>query len=412
MFCYTQRVKDLLQLAKLLAAFTRERVRRGTLRDWDIRASFALGHIRGILDRKPVKDGPVIATLAITPKCAMDCWHCSQAHRKGKAVDRDVMLGVIDDLVDMGTSVIAFTGGEPFMCEHLVEYIERVPSPSVAMVFSAGHGLTEEVASRLGTRSNLSVLVSIDSMDSKEHDRLRGRTGAHVKAMDTLALLKKHRIPHDVSTVVTHDRIRSGEILGFLEKMKGLGIENVQMFQPRPVGKLQGNDDVLLTQADEDWMADFARDSGCDRRYPLILNYPYVESGGVLGCCGGTYRLYMDARGNVRPCDFCPVSFGNVTEEPLEQAWRKMRDYYAYPRAECFVKRNNRALSEFSEDPVVPAEELEPRDEYLDAKPAYIYEKYGDPGYRFLIKYMYFLSAMFPKIDPSFSAQQPEREER
>ncbi len=386
-------------------------MRRGTLRDWDLRANFAFGHIRGILNRKPRVDGPVIATLAVTNKCAMDCWHCSQTHQKGKAIDRHVMLKTIDSLVEMGASVIAFTGGEPFMCDYLEEYVKQVPPPSVAMIFSAGHGLTEEMASQLGTRSNLAVLVSIDSLDPKEHDRLRGRSGAHVKAMETLALLAKYRIPHDVSTVVTHDRIHSGELLGFFEKMKEMGIENVQVFQPRPVGKLQGNDNALLTQADEDWMANFARNSGRNQHYPMILNYPYVESGGVLGCCGGTYRLYVDARGNVRPCDFCPVTFGNVAEEPLDKAWQKMRNYFVYPRTECFVKKNSQALCDLSDDLVVSAEKLEPRIDYLVSKPAHIYEKYGDRGYRFLIKYMYFLSAMFPEIDPRFRARESGHEE-
>jgi hypothetical protein len=39
----------------------------------------------------------------------------------------------------------------------------------------------------------------------------------------------------------------------------------------------------------------------------------------------GLSHLYIDSRGNVNPCVFLPVKFGNITEEDFEPIYRRMR---------------------------------------------------------------------------------------
>jgi len=55
------------------------------------------------------------------------------------------------------------------------------------------------------------------------------------------------------------------------------------------------------------------------------------------GCFGGFAQFYMTCYGDVNPCDFNPIAFGNVTEEPLETIWRRMVAHpeYASHRHSC-----------------------------------------------------------------------------
>jgi hypothetical protein len=52
----------------------------------------------------------------------------------------------------------------------------------------------------------------------------------------------------------------------------------------------------------------------------------------VFGCTAGAIdRLYVGAGGEVQPCEFLNLSFGNVGEEPLDDILRRMRSHFQQP---------------------------------------------------------------------------------
>jgi MoaA/NifB/PqqE/SkfB family radical SAM enzyme len=67
------------------------------------------------------------------------------------------------------------------------------------------------------------------------------------------------------------------------------------------------------------------------RGYPAVYLPAYTESPQNLGCMmGGLSHLHIDSRGNVEPCVFVPVSFGNITDTSFTDIYRRMRE--AIPR--------------------------------------------------------------------------------
>ena len=85
-------------------------------------------------------------------------------------------------------------------------------------------GIRSRARRRLAGRSNLLVVVSVDHLEPEVHDRLRGMKGSHGRALDTLGMLRRHGIQREVSTVVTRERIHSGEFERFLVEMRRLGV--------------------------------------------------------------------------------------------------------------------------------------------------------------------------------------------
>jgi len=55
----------------------------------------------------------------------------------------------------------------------------------------------------------------------------------------------------------------------------------------------------------------------------------------MFGCGAGFHHLFVDAVGRVCPCDLTPLSFGNVTAEPLAAIWERMSETFALPRRGC-----------------------------------------------------------------------------
>ena len=54
---------------------------------------------------------------------------------------------------------------------------------------------------------------------------------------------------------------------------------------------------------------------------------PIRESEGRFGCGAGNQHSYISASGELYPCDFVPMNFGNVKEESIKGLWIEMKNY-------------------------------------------------------------------------------------
>jgi radical SAM protein with 4Fe4S-binding SPASM domain len=54
--------------------------------------------------------------------------------------------------------------------------------------------------------------------------------------------------------------------------------------------------------------------------------------------------MFIDYNGQVCPCDFTPMSFGCVKEQPLEEIWQRMNDAMHNPRRNCFIQKNHEII--------------------------------------------------------------------
>jgi MoaA/NifB/PqqE/SkfB family radical SAM enzyme len=63
--------------------------------------------------------------------------------------------------------------------------------------------------------------------------------------------------------------------------------------------------------------------------FPSVSAHVFEESKEVFGCtAGGIDRFYVNHAGEVQPCEFMNISFGNVKNEPLAAIYRRMRERF------------------------------------------------------------------------------------
>ncbi len=48
------------------------------------------------------------------------------------------------------------------------------------------------------------------------------------------------------------------------------------------------------------------------------------------GCLAGNYQFHISAFGDFMPCDFTPISFGNVRQYSIEHLWEKLISHPAW----------------------------------------------------------------------------------
>src|SRR5256885_10549239 len=71
-------------------------------------------------------DHPLLVHIIPIRRCNIDCGYCNEYDKVSPPVPTDVMMRRIDKLKELGTSVVAFSGGEPMLHPDLDDLIRRI----------------------------------------------------------------------------------------------------------------------------------------------------------------------------------------------------------------------------------------------------------------------------------------------
>jgi len=295
---------------------------------------------------------PHVTTIAVTYACQCDCAHCSAVHyqdetaRAGTALGAEELTDAIRQTMDLGTTCVILTGGEPLVFKGIYDLIASVdPARSVCTIFTNGEYLVEETVARLKAAGLFGVYVSLDHADTAAHDAHRGRPGLAAKAFRGLALCREAGILTGISTYATHEKIRSGELDALMDLARDHQVLEVFLFDVIPTGRLTGQHECLLSDEEANQIVEFRGKYTARPDYPRIVHqtmfasiaYPCVAE----GCPAAMVQMHLRANGDVSPCDFTPHSFGNIRRQSLGDIWVAMTKspLYAVPSARCRLSR-------------------------------------------------------------------------
>jgi MoaA/NifB/PqqE/SkfB family radical SAM enzyme len=299
-----------------------------------------------LVSRRP---GPSHAQVGVTQRCPQNCEYCYNKKRKGEPMSTETILGVIDDLKNLGVVWFGLTGGEPLLNPDLVEITADTAKDSAVKLFTTGCGLTPQLAADLAGAGLFSVAVSLDHWEAARHDASRRYPGAFDAAMDALDIFKGVDGLHvSVSSVVSPEMIRNDDVGHLLCFLESLDIDEAWLSEVKPSVDAFWRDDMVIKEAERAQMA--ALQDAYNKRRGMTVNYlGHFEGPDHFGCNAGCKMIYVDAFGEVSPCVFLPMSFGNVRERPLAEIVEEMRSLFP-GEGRCFVNRNYRLLEEAAVD--------------------------------------------------------------
>ena len=286
-----------------------------------------------IQGRKPPK--PTTCTLQVTARCQLDCVHCSAARfktRERKELTTEEWASVIRQSADIGIYNIVFTGGEPLLRKDICDLISAVdPTRANAMMFTNGLLLTEETVTRLREAGLFSVMVSLDDPRPEEHNRRRGRENGFQEATAGIKNALEAGLLVGVSTYAAPDDVHSGRIEQMIEFGRELGVDEVTVFDVVPTGKLLPLEQKqLLSDEDKDRLIEMERHYNELEEYPHIITQALINGPQGAGCFAAYVQYYMTTYGDVTPCDFTPLTFGNIRDDSLADIWDRMLAHPAY----------------------------------------------------------------------------------
>jgi MoaA/NifB/PqqE/SkfB family radical SAM enzyme len=259
--------------------------------------------------------------FGITYNCQLKCPHCCVGNYENEP-PRELTNKEIKDVLDQSNKafVINFFGGEPTMREDLMDLIKYASERSI-YVFCDTNGIkiTKDYAKQL-KESGLEILyVSIDSPHPKEHDRLRGMKGLFEKATQGIKNALEAGLKCELSTYITKENLANGDFESVIQLARDLGATGVRYLLPTPTGRWLDNPEVMLTPEEEKKVRKIAK-------FPYVCRDFYFQNQTSSQCRGMSDHayFYISPYGDVMPCCFIPLTFGNVREEPLKTILERM----------------------------------------------------------------------------------------
>jgi len=312
-------------------------------------------HVNAMLRRRV----PDQASIAITKRCPNRCIHCGAAdivaeHELGLSeINR-----VVDESIAMGSYLISFDGGEPMIRKDLPGMVAHVDKElAIATCFTSGFGLTPERAAELRDAGLFAIRVSLDSPVEKEHDRVRGREGTFRDAMAAIKNAKDAGLLVDLFVVVSPHNI--DDLDGFYELARTNGVQEISLYEIIAVGRWLSHEDEVISKNDVGRLLRFQEKVNREDDGPRVTAFPHFMGPSMFGCFAGRRWLHVTSAGDVLPCAYTPLTFGNVTEEPLTAIWQRMGKYAPYRKKAGYCLMRNpdfrgRYIKSIPEDAQLP----------------------------------------------------------
>lgn len=285
---------------------------------------------------------PTVCTLQVTSRCQANCMHCSAARHKNSnraELTTEEWKRVIRESEAAGIVTVVFTGGEPLLRPDIFELIEWVDKDeAVALMFCNGLLLDEDNVIKLAKAGLWCIHVSIDSPDPQAHDNMRRVPGSFKKAIDGLKRIKDAGILAGISTYATPERLHNGQVVELIELAKSIGVDEITIFDVVPTGKLLLEDKKhLLSDEDKGELCRLENEYNAGHGLPHVITQAHVNGPTGSGCYAGWCQFYMTAYGDMTPCDFTPLSFGNAREQSIAAIWQNMTSHeeYCAHRSSC-----------------------------------------------------------------------------
>jgi len=155
-------------------------------------SSFIEGSLRTIASSVISKESPLYVQYYITARCNLRCEQCNVIYANSDQIECDTenSLKIIESLKKIGTSVILFTGGEPFIRPDLHQLVKRCVELGMHPRIQTNGLATESALKEVVQAGARDISISLDSLNSTTQDKINGAfEDSWTRAIQTISLV-------------------------------------------------------------------------------------------------------------------------------------------------------------------------------------------------------------------------------
>ena len=281
---------------------------------------------------------PHVVAWNLTRRCNLECSHCYISagpwQAPGDELSTAECLQILDQILEVNSSpMLILTGGEPLVRDDLEVLVERASGGGATVVLGTnGTLLTEERVASLKAAGLLGVAVSIDSLESRYHDRFRHGDGALDQTLRAVETVREARLDFIVQTTVT--RGNRSQLAGLAAWAAARGAVSFNVYFVVQTGRAAGmeslrpedNEEVLheLAAMEREYRGRMMVRSKCQ---PAIMRVVYESDpeSPLLNyetrCPCGVHYCRITPEGKVTPCPFMPLAAGDLRRQDFRSIW-------------------------------------------------------------------------------------------
>ena len=329
---------------------------------------------------------PVSVVWSITSACAYRCPHCYQGFDPAEEMPLEKMCQAAREVRNFGVTAWAVEGGEPLLrFERLTALLKELKGLEV-WVNSTGFGATDEKIALLKELEVTGIMSSIHSVSPGKHDAFTGVKGSFDTALEFLSRCRKSGMLTGFNTVLSDQEIIDGEIDNIMALAQEHRCDYIQLIHPKRCGRWgkKNFDRALHEKAIAIACAAQKRyNSARSKNSPILTAQVFEESPEMLGCtAGGIDRFYVGCSGEVQPCEFVNISFGNLCNEPYSVIYERMRRAFPIPSCDWLCEKYGECIADAvaengGKTPLPCRKTLELVKDWKSENPTPVYKKMG-----------------------------------
>jgi radical SAM protein with 4Fe4S-binding SPASM domain len=275
---------------------------------------------------------PLDVTLEITHRCPLTCAHCynnlPMADREAASAELTLeeYKRLLDELHDLGTFWILFSGGEPFARKDFLDiYTYAKQKGFLITIFTNGTVLTPAIADYLAEWPPFAIEITLYGRTRETYERLTGVQGSYDRCLRGINLLLERKLPLKLKTVPTS--INKHEVLDMQQFAEELGVEFKYdaLINPRtdcsqsPLGvRLRAEEVVALEFSEPKRMQEYRRLLEAD-----LAQGPPRLSDEVYFCGGGMTSCAVDPYGRMSICVISHQDHYSIRSGSFVEGWNQ-----------------------------------------------------------------------------------------
>ena len=300
---------------------------------------------------------PFLVIWETTRSCGLACKHCRADAILGRdpgELTTDEGKALLDQIAEMGTPIVVFSGGDPLNRPDLEELVRHGKSAGlrVGTIPAATSNLTRERVGALADAGLDQIAFSLDGPTAVAHDSFRQVAGSFAKTLEGAAWAREAGLPLQINTCFAAWNNRHLDEM--VKLVASLGVAFWEVFFLVPMGRGREMESLTAEQFEEV----FARLHKLNDEVPFVVKITEAQHyrrhvilketeghpggaterirhilarprgiGGGMGMSpqavnSGKGFAFVDRRGDICPSGFLPIPAGNIRRERLADVYR------------------------------------------------------------------------------------------